>query len=362
MASPIEVRLQMAYPDFTVRTDLRLPGLGITALFGPSGSGKTTCLRCIAGLEKADQGFIRVHDEVWQDTEKGIFLAPHKRAIGYVFQEASLFPHLSVRDNLEFGMKRIPRQQRRIQLLQASELLGIDHLLERSPDKLSGGERQRVGIARALLTSPRLMLLDEPLAALDTRRKSEILPYLERLHRELDIPMLYVSHAQDEVARLADHLVLLDAGNVLASGPIHETLARLDLPLAMGSDAGVVIEGTVSAYDHHYQLLTVTLPDSKLSMRVAHVQMQVGTLLRIKVQARDVSLNLQPDYQSSILNRLPVTVIEEALADNSAHVLVKLDAGGTPLLARITRYSSDQLNLHRGQSLWAQIKAVAVLA
>ncbi|EGH33241.1 ABC transporter:TOBE, partial [Pseudomonas syringae pv. japonica str. M301072] len=254
------------------------------------------------------------------------------------------------------------RKQREIKLPQACELLGIDHLLQRNPDKLSGGERQRVGTARALLTSPRLMLLDEPLAALDTRRKSEILPYLERLHRELDIPMLYVSHAQDEVARLADHLVLLDAGNVLASGPIQETLARLDLPLAMGSDAGVVIEGTVSAYDQHYQLLTVTLPDSKLSMRVAHAQMQVGTLLRIKVQARDVSLNLQPDYQSSILNRLPVTVIEEALADNSAHVLVKLDAGGTPLLARITRYSSDQLNLHRGQSLWAQIKAVAVLA
>ncbi|GFZ58773.1 Molybdenum import ATP-binding protein ModC [Pseudomonas amygdali pv. eriobotryae] len=362
MASPIEVRLHMTYPDFTVRTDLTLPGSGITALFGPSGSGKTTCLRCIAGLEKAGQGFIRVHDEVWQDTEKGAFLAPHKRAIGYVFQEASLFPHLSVRANLEFGMKRIPRQQRNIQLPQATELLGIDHLLERSPDKLSGGERQRVGIARALLTSPRLMLLDEPLAALDARRKSEILPYLERLHRELDIPMLYVSHAQDEVARLADHLVLLEAGNVLASGPIRETLARLDLPLAMGGDAGVVIEGTVSAYDRHYQLLSVTLPDSTLCMRVAHAEMQIGTLLRVKVQARDVSLNLQPDDQSSILNRLPVTVVEEALADNLAHVLVKLDAGGTPLLARITRYSSDQLNLHRGQSLWAQIKAVAVLA
>lgn len=362
MVSPIEVRLQMTYPEFTVSTDLALPGAGITALFGPSGSGKTTCLRCIAGLEKAEQGFIRVHDEVWQDSENGIFLAPHKRAIGYVFQEASLFDHLSVRANLEFGLKRIPRPQRRIELQQATELLGIDHLLERRPDKLSGGERQRVGIARALLTSPRLMLLDEPLAALDTKRKGEILPYLERLHRELDIPMLYVSHAQDEVARLADHLVLLEAGKVLASGPIHETLARLDLPLAMGNDAGVVIEGTVSAYDRHYQLLTVTLPGSNLCMRVAHAELQIGTLLRVKVQARDVSLNLQSDDHSSILNRLSVTVLEEALADNLAHVLVKLNAGGTLLLARITRYSSDQLNLHRGQTLWAQIKAVAVLA
>ena len=362
MASPVEVRLQMSYPDFHMDLDLVLPGSGVTALYGPSGSGKTTCLRCIAGLEKAPQGVIRVNDEVWQDSDKGVFVAPHKRPIGYVFQEASLFTHLSVRENLEFGFKRIARNQRSIQLQQAAELLGIDHLLERRPDNLSGGERQRVGIARALLTSPRLMLLDEPLSALDSRRKSEILPYLERLHRELDIPMLYVSHAQDEVARLADHLVVLEAGSVLASGPIRETLARLDLPLAMGGNAGVVIEGTVSAYDLHYQLLTITLPDSKLSMRVAHADMQPGTLLRIKVQARDVSLNLQPDDQSSILNRLPVVVMEEMVADNSAHVLVRLDAGGTPLLARITRYSSDHLKLHRGQSLWAQIKAVAVLA
>ncbi|KAA8711968.1 molybdenum ABC transporter ATP-binding protein [Pseudomonas cannabina] len=362
MVSPIEVRLEMAYPEFTVSTDLTLPGFGITALFGPSGSGKTTCLRCIAGLEKAGHGFVRVHDEVWQDSAKGIFLPPHKRAIGYVFQEASLFAHLSVRANLEFGMKRILRPQRRIEMRQATELLGIDHLLERRPDTLSGGERQRVGIARALLTSPRLMLLDEPLAALDARRKNEILPYLERLHHELDIPMLYVSHAQDEVARLADHLVLLEEGKVLASGPIQETLARLDLPLAMGGDAGVVIEGLVSAYDREYHLLSVTLPGSTLCIRVAHAEMPPGTALRIKVQARDVSLNLQPEDHSSILNRLPVTVLEEMPADNTAHVLVKLDAGGTPLLARITRYSRDQLHLHRGQPLWAQIKAVAVLA
>ncbi|MEE5079732.1 molybdenum ABC transporter ATP-binding protein [Pseudomonas alliivorans] len=362
MASRVDVRLQMNYPDFHLDLDLTLPGSGVTALYGPSGSGKTTCLRCIAGLEKAPEGVIRVNDEVWQDTSKNIFLAPHKRSIGYVFQEASLFAHLSVRDNLEFGFKRIARNRRSIELQQATELLGIDHLLDRRPDKLSGGERQRVGIARALLTSPRLMLLDEPLSALDSRRKSEILPYLERLHRALDIPMLYVSHAQDEVARLADHLVVLEAGSVLASGPIRETLARLDLPLAMGDDAGVVIDGTVSAYDPHYQLLTITLPDSKLSMRVAHADMQPGTPLRIKVQARDISLNLQPDDQSSILNRLPVTVVEEMVADNSAHVMVRLDAGGTPLLARVTRYSCDHLKLHRGQSLWAQIKAVAVLA
>lgn len=362
MSEQIHVRLSMAYPAFAVDVDLALPGRGVTALYGHSGSGKTTCLRCIAGLEKAHAGFVRINGEVWQDSAQGIFLAPHKRALGYVFQEASLFPHLSVRGNLEFGWRRIPGSQRKVQLAQATELLGIDHLLERRPDKLSGGERQRVGIARALLTSPRLLLLDEPLAALDAKRKNEILPYLERLHDELDIPILYVSHSQDEVARLADHLVLLSEGKALASGPIGETLARLDLPMASGDDAGVVIEGIVSAYDTHYQLLSLRLPGSELQVKVAHAPRELGKTLRFKVQARDVSLNLLADGQSSILNRLPVTVTHEVPADNTAHVLVRLDAAGTPLLARITRYSWDHLQLHPGQQLWAQIKSVAVLA
>lgn len=358
----IDVRLQMHYSGFALDVDLKLPGRGVTALYGHSGSGKTTCLRCIAGLERAEDGFVQINDDVWQDSRNGVFVPPHKRALGYVFQEASLFPHLSVRANLEFGLKRIPRTLRRVDMAHATELLGIGHLLERHPRHLSGGERQRIGIARALLTSPQLLLMDEPLAALDSKRKSEILPYLERLHDELDIPLLYVSHAQDEVARLADHIVLLSDGKALASGPIGETLARLDLPLALGDDAGVVINGSVSAYDEHYQLLTLQLPDSALSIRVAHAPLALGKQLRIKVQARDVSLSLQAQEASSILNRLPVTVAEEISADNNAHVLVRLDAGGTPLLARITRFSRDQLQLHPGQALWAQIKAVAVLA
>lgn len=358
----IEVRLQLKYSGFALDVDLQLPGRGVTALYGHSGSGKTTCLRCIAGLERAEEGFVQINDEVWQDSRKGLFVPPHKRALGYVFQEASLFPHLSVLANLEFGIKRIPRQQRRVEMSHATELLGIGHLLERHPQHLSGGERQRIGIARALLTSPSLLLMDEPLAALDSKRKSEILPYLERLHDELEIPVLYVSHAQDEVARLADHIVLLSDGKALASGPIGETLARLDLPMALGDDAGVVINGTVSAYDAHYQLLTLQLPASQLQMRVAHAPLALGKPLRFKIQARDVSLSLQAEEHSSILNRLPVTVTQEIPADNAAHVLVSLDAAGTPLLARITRYSRDQLQLHPGQTLWAQIKAVAVLA
>lgn len=358
----IEVRLQLNYSGFALDVDLQLPGRGVTALYGHSGSGKTTCLRCIAGLERASDGFVQINDQVWQDSRNGIFVPPHKRALGYVFQEASLFPHLSVLANLEFGLKRIPKVQRRVDLAQATQLLGIGHLLDRHPQHLSGGERQRVGIARALLTSPQLLLMDEPLAALDSQRKGEILPYLERLHDQLDIPVLYVSHAQDEVARLADHIVLLSEGKALASGPIGETLARLDLPLALGDDAGVVINGTVSGHDAHYQLLTLQLPDSPLQMRVAHAPLDLGKHLRFKVRARDVSLSLQPGEHSSILNCLPVTVTQEIPADNSAHVLVRLDAAGTPLLARITRYSRDQLQVHPGQVLWAQIKAVAVLA
>lgn len=358
----LEARLKTVWPGFRLDVDLHLPGRGVTALYGPSGSGKTSCLRCIAGLEQAGQGFVQVNGEVWQDSQNGIFVPPHKRALGYVFQEASLFAHLSVLANLQFGFKRIARSQRRVDMAQATELLGIGHLLERHPEHLSGGERQRVGIARALLTSPKLLLMDEPLAALDSQRKNEIVPYLQRLHDELDIPVLYVSHAQDEVARLADHLVLLSDGKALASGPIGETLARLDLPMAMGDDAGVIIEGQVCAYDAQYQLLSLQLPATEMSVRVTHAPMDIGQTLRCKVHARDISLALHDSEASSILNRLPVTVVGEQAADNAAHVLIRLDAGGTPLLARITRYSRDQLSVRPGQRLWAQIKAVAVLA
>ena len=362
MTASIVARLKLARDDFTLDVDLHLPGRGISALFGHSGSDKTSCLRCLAGLERAASAYIEVNGEVWEDSTRRYFQAPHLRPVGYVFQEASLFPHLSVRGNLAFGWRRVAPAERKVSLDQACQLLGIGHLLDRRPATLSGGEAQRVGIARALLSSPRLLLMDEPLAALDGPRKREILPFLERLHDELDIPLIYVSHAQDEVARLADHLVLLSDGKALASGPIGETLARLDLPMALGDDAGVIIEGLVSAYDADYQLLSLQLPATEMNLRVTHAPMAVGQTLRAKVHARDISLSQHNSEASSILNRLPVTVVSEQAADNSAHVLIRLDAGGTPLLARITRYSRDQLGIHPGQHLWAQIKAVAVLA
>ncbi|EKT4465503.1 molybdenum ABC transporter ATP-binding protein [Pseudomonas putida] len=361
MHPSILARLKLARGDFTLDVDLHLPGRGVSALFGHSGSGKTSCLRCLAGLERAD-GYIEVNGDVWQDSASGFFLAPHKRPLGYVFQEASLFPHLSVRGNLEFGWRRIGRGERKVSLAHACDLLGIGELLERRPATLSGGEAQRVGIARALLASPRVLLMDEPLAALDAPRKREILPYLERLHDELEIPLVYVSHAQDEVARLADHLVLLEQGRALASGPVGETLARLDLPLAQGEDAGVVLEGVVAGHDAHYQLFDVRLHGSDGPLlRIAHPALTLGKPLRLKVQARDVSLAQGADHASSILNRLPVRIRECRPADNPAHVLVSLDASGSPLLARITRYSADHLDLHPGQMLWAQIKSVALL-
>ncbi|GBG02170.1 molybdenum import ATP-binding protein ModC [Azospira sp. I13] len=354
----LRARFHVAYGEFSLEADLTLPGRGVTALFGHSGSGKTTLLRAIAGLERHPGAYLEVNGEVWQDGDQ--FLPTHQRPLGYVFQEASLFAHLNVERNLNFGLKRIPAAERRVNLEQAVELLGIGPLLHRQPDKLSGGERQRVAIARALLTSPRLLLMDEPLAALDGKRKAEILPYLTRLRQELDIPVLYVTHSPDEVARLADHLVLLDGGRVAASGPLGETLARLDLPLAAGDDAGVVIEGSVAGHDDTYHLLAVDFPGGQV--QVAHGPAPTGTRLRFQVRARDVSLSLSARDDSSILNRVAATITSVAAADTPAHRLVRLEADGTPLLARITCRSWDQLELQPGKRVWAQIKAVALLA
>jgi molybdate transport system ATP-binding protein len=282
----------------------------------------------------------------------------HQRALGYVFQDANLFAHLSVAQNLAFGLTRVAPVQRRVSLDQAVALLGIGHLLERQCNALSGGERQRVAIARALATSPRILLLDEPLAALDAKRKAEILPYLEKLHSELDIPVLYVSHALDEVARLADHLVLLEAGQVLASGPTTEMLTRLDLPLAHGDSAGAVLTATVLSQDPGDHLTCAQFSGGLLSVPMQAAA--IGESLRIRVQARDVSLTLEKHSGTSVLNILSATVI--ALSpDSPGQVMVALDVAGCPLLARITSRSAHALGLAPGLALYAQIKGVAIL-
>lgn len=345
--------------DFTLDVDLDLPDRGVSALFGHSGSGKTTCLRAIAGLERASGGYVALGDEVWQDEARGLFVPIHRRALGYVFQEASLFPHLSVRANLEFGLKRVAAGARRFALGPVAEMLGIGPLLERSPASLSGGERQRVAIARALLSSPRLLLMDEPLAALDLKRKQEILPYLERMHDELSIPIIYVSHAPDEVARLADHLVLLDAGRVVASGPLTETLARADLPPVFADDTGVVLE-TVLAGHEADDLSRLAFEGGALF--VGRRSEPVGSRLRCRIHARDVSIALERPQRSSIVNLLPAVVTATAATDTPGHVLVQMRMGEVPLLARISERSRRELDIRPGLQVWAQVKAVALLA
>jgi len=353
----IRARFKLDYARFSLDVDLHLPGRGVTALFGHSGSGKTTLLRAIAGLEKVPGNFLEVNGTVWQDATT--FLPVHKRPLGYVFQEASLFPHLSIRRNLEYGMRRVAAESRQVSLDQAVALLGIAPLLDRMPDKLSGGEKQRVAIARALATSPRILLMDEPLAALDLKRKQEILPFLERLHDELDIPVLYVSHAPDEVARLADHLVVLEEGRALASGPLVETLARIDLPIRLGEDAGVVLEGKVAELDAQWHLARVDFAGGSLWVRDSGVP--VGQHVRVRILARDISIALAAQSDSSIQNVLPATIEQLTDETHPALALVRLNVGGVPLVARITRRSAARLALCPGLKVWAQIKAVALV-
>ncbi|MDD5301051.1 MAG: molybdenum ABC transporter ATP-binding protein [Gallionella sp.] len=355
----IHARFDLSYPGFALHADLQVHAHGVTALFGPSGSGKTTLLRCIAGLERTANGLLQVKGEVWQDGAN--FLPVHRRPLGYVFQEASLFPHLSVRRNLEYGLKRIPPVQRKVQLEQVVEWLGLNKLIGRdSPAGLSGGERQRVAIARALLTSPRLLLMDEPLSALDAASKHEIMPYLERLHGELDIPVIYVSHALDEVARLADQLVLMEQGRVIASGALNEILGRLDLPTAHLDDAGAVIEASVAAHDEKYHL--TRLDFSGGSLWVSKVERAIGSMVRARVLARDVSIATAAPQGSSISNILEAR-IDRIQDEGPDRVSLRMTVGsGQILLSRITRRSRDQLNLAIGMEVFAQVKSVALIA
>ena len=344
---------------FVLDADLDLPGHGVSALFGHSGSGKTTLLRILAGLERVAGAHVAVGAETWQDDARRVFVPTHRRGIGYVFQEASLFEHLDVRANLEFGLKRLPRAARRFEVGPVTELLGIGHLLDQRPATLSGGERQRAAIARTLLASPRLLLMDEPLAALDMKRKQEILPYLERLHDELALPVVYVSHAADEVARLADWLVVLEQGRVLASGPLSETLARLDLAANFEDDAGVMIE-TVLAERDADGLSHLAFPGGALL--VGGRDAAIGSRVRCRIHARDVSLALERPRGSSIANILPAVVDAVGPAAAPGQVLVRLKVGATLLLARITERSRRELAVEPGLALWAQVKAVALLA
>jgi molybdate transport system ATP-binding protein len=353
----LALRVALARPQFSLEVDCEVATRGITGLFGPSGSGKTTLLRCIAGLERRARARIVFDDEIWQDADH--FVPPHRRRIGYVFQESSLFAHLDVRGNLEFGLRRVPPAERHLRFDEAVTLLDLERLLPQRAPQLSGGERQRVAIGRALLTNPRLLLMDEPVSSLDQRSKADILPHLERLRDRSAIPIIYVSHALGEVMRLADHLLLLEAGRVRAAGPLQEMLARSDLPLRHYEDGGSIFDAIVEEHDDRYHLSYVRIGAGRLA--VARRSLAVGQRLRVRIDARDVSLALKVPELTSILNILPARVVDLSAGEDPAQILVRLEAGGEPLLARITRRSAAELDITPGTQLFAQVKGVALM-
>ena len=369
MASDLRIAATLQRSNFQLDVKLCLPGRGVTVVNGASGSGKTTLLRVLAGLEPQARGRLEVQGQVWQDDATGTFLPTYRRALGFVFQEASLFEHLNVEANLRFGFDRTPPAQRHTdwpQVLQLLELLGIANLRQRGTHQLSGGERQRVAIARALAASPRVLLMDEPLASLDAQRKAEILPWLEQLHAHLDIPVLYVTHSNEELARLADHVVILNEGRVLASGPAEVLLTQLDLPLAHEDNAAAIVNTRVSDEAVHAHFIALEFEGGQLLVPQTKVPGPAPhTRVRVRIQARDVSLSLQRPENTSVLNILPATVVDLTPA-GPGQVLVGLEAGiaaqGVRLLSRISLLSADRLHIKPGLMVYAQIKGVAMVA
>ncbi len=351
----IQARFNLGWPQFTLDVDLTIPARGVTVLFGRSGSGKTTLLRCIAGLERTKNGRLAVNGEIWQDDDK--WIPTHDRPLGYVFQEASLFPHLTVKGNLLYGMRRA-QPSGEIRLDHAIDLLGIRHLLDRKPDRLSGGERQRVGIARALAVSPRLLLMDEPLASLDSARKSEILRYIERLRDDLEIPIIYVSHAIDEVTRLADTLVLISDGRITAVGSVQELTSRLELRSQIGRfEGGAIIDARVVAQDLTTGIARLEFDGGELL--TTDVDALAGERVRVRIRARDVSIALECPRNISVLNCL-AGVVSEIGQDSASSADVRIEVGRTTIIARITRHSVGTLRLTPGVPVFALVKAVSL--
>jgi molybdate transport system ATP-binding protein len=348
---------QSATSYFGLDIDIDIPGQGITAIFGESGSGKTSLLRCIAGLEKNTSGCLKVNGELWQDDT--VFVPTHKRSLGYVFQEASLFEHLTSLGNLRYAIKRNNQASNPELLNQIVSVMGIEGILSNFPQQLSGGERQRVAIARALLSQPKLLLMDEPLASLDTARKLEILPYLERLRSRLNIPILYVSHAVDEIVRLADHAVILQQGKVIAQGGITELFSRADLPLGVSNELGAILECNVVQRDKKWHLMRVAFDGGELWL--PNVENTQNNTQRIRILASDVSLTLTPHSDSSILNVLSGQIAEIINDEDPAMSLVRLKVGKNYLLARLTQKSLHNLDLSLGKSIWIQIKSAAIV-
>jgi molybdate transport system ATP-binding protein len=353
----LQLSAQTRLGGFTLDVELESAG-GVTALFGRSGSGKTSIINVIAGLLRPARGRVELNGALLFDSARGINLPAERRRIGYVFQDARLFPHLSVRQNLRYGAFFNRGAGAAVDAGPVIRLLGLETLLERRPGALSGGEKQRVAIGRALLASPRILLLDEPLAALDLQRKGEVLGYIERLREELDIPIVYVSHAIEEVVRIADRVALVSEGRVLASGAPDEIMSRLDLRPATGRyEAGAVIETRVLAYDAHDDVTTLGFSGGRLL--ATNLDALIGEPVRVRVRARDVSLALRAPQDTSILNVLAGRIVEIVEGPGAA-ADVRLAVGEATLLARVTRRSAERLGLRPGLEVYAMVKAISL--
>ena len=354
----LSAKFNLVLDAFTLKVETEIPLQGFTVLFGPSGSGKTSFLRCISGLERAPEGFLKIGDETWQDEKKGIFIPTNERKIGYVFQEMRLFPHLTVEGNLRYGLKRRNLHNVNVLFSQIVEIMGLETFLSRHPRNLSGGEKQRVALARALLTRPRLLLMDEPLAALDTKRKQEILPYFQRMQSDLNIPIFYVTHSLNEVLQLVDTMLLMDQGKIVAAGTVEDVLSHPDLGRHLGHTlVGTVLDTTVVRQDKEFQL--TVLKFNAHTFYVPRRDVSPGDRLRIHIRAEDVPLAVeQIENKTSVLNVLPAKIIEtRPSVKDDCKVDVKLDIG-CPLLASITKKSLFHLNLQPGQNIYAHIKAI----
>lgn len=352
-----EIQSRLRRGDFDLEADIRAPSTGVLALFGRSGSGKTTLVQSIAGLLQSAESRIVIDDSELEDTRRNRFVPPEQRRIGYVFQDARLFPHLNVASNLRFGMRRSPTTSPANLWDQVVALLGLESLLRRRVHQLSGGERQRVALGRALLMQPRMLIMDEPLASIDAARRNEVLPYLERLRDEFALPIIYVSHDFDEVLRLADYVVLLAQGKVVAQGDLGAMSLEPQLRQIVGSDAiGAVLNGEVESVSHD-GLAVVRIGNARLS--VNKPQVPRGTRVRVQLLARDLILAIEPPRGLSVRNVIDGRVIDVSRDDDETD-LVRVDIGGAAVMARVTRAASQELKLAPGLPIWVLVKAVSM--
>jgi molybdate transport system ATP-binding protein len=359
MMDSLEAKFKVDYPEFNLDVELTLPARGVTVVFGPSGSGKTTLLRCLSGLEKAPSGYMKIADQVWQDEET--FIPIQERKIGLVFQESRLFPHLSIQDNLLYGYQRTQPAERNLQLDEVAQVLNLEALLKRRPEKLSGGERQRVAIGRALLTSPKLLLMDEPLASLDMQIKAEIIPFIKRIESEFKTPIVYVTHSMNELLQLVDTMVILKSGKVENIGSVEEVFSDVQSREALGNEKlGAVLETLVLEHDEEFGLTRLDFMGQVL--HVPRQNIPVGESLRVHIHSRDVSLStVSPAGATSVLNILRAKVEKVGVIDLKGYsVDIELDAG-RPILATITRKSLANLNLQPGQRIYVYIKAIKMV-